>query len=160
MTDAGKAALYMRWILEDLSIVQFQPTLIHADNAGAIHLCNAQRPTRRTRHVDQKFFIILQWTDDEFLKFIQTPTDQNYSDSLSKPTARTKFYEHTDIFMGRRKPAYTSFINSTTPLQQQPTPTNHKVTNIIHYISFSTSSNMNKTHTILNNPLYDLLSDR
>ena len=46
MTDAGKAALYMRWILEDIGIIQTQPTPILADNAGAVQLCNAQRPTR------------------------------------------------------------------------------------------------------------------
>ena len=168
MTDAGKAALYLRWILEDLNIVQTEPTRILADNAGAVQLCNAGKPTRRTRHVEQKHFIILQWTDDELINFVQTPTDQNYSDTLSKQTARTKFYEHTDIFMGRRKPAYAIDglpnlgnnlgNNSETDKQQheqlnndgnlqQPIP-------IIHYMSFSTSNNVNN---IINNPLYDIL---
>ena len=45
MTDAGKAALYLRWILEELNIIQTKPTPILADNAGAIALCNAQKPT-------------------------------------------------------------------------------------------------------------------
>jgi hypothetical protein len=58
-----------------------------------------------------KHFIILQWTDDKFNDFVDTSADENYSDALSKPTGRTKFYEHTDVFMGRRKPAYTSYID-------------------------------------------------
>jgi hypothetical protein len=58
-----------------------------------------------------KHFIILQWTGDKFIDFVDTLTDENYSDSLSKPTGRTKFYEHTDFFMGRRKPAYTSYTD-------------------------------------------------
>ena len=74
-----------------------------------------------------KHFVILQWTDDKFINFIDTKTDENYSDSLSKPTARTKFYEHTDIFMGRRKPAYTDTIQR--PNQQK---------GIVHYLSLST----------------------
>ncbi|MGK3743981.1 MAG: hypothetical protein ACI90V_010840 [Bacillariaceae sp.] len=43
------------------------------------------------RHVEMKHSIILQWTDDKFIDFVDTSTDENYSDSLSKPTERTKF---------------------------------------------------------------------
>ena len=30
------------------------------------------------------FVILLQWTDDKFINFIDTKTDENYSDSLRK----------------------------------------------------------------------------
>ena len=69
---------------------------------------HTRQPTRRTRHVEMKHFVILQWTDDEFINFVETRSNENYSDSLSKPTGRTKFYEHTDVFMGRVPPSYTS----------------------------------------------------
>ena len=75
-----------------------------------------------------KHFVILQWTDDKFINFIDTKTDENYSDSLSKPTARTKFYEHTDIFMGRRRPAYTDDMD----------PDTNSRKGIVHYLSAST----------------------
>ena len=74
-----------------------------------------------------KHFVILQWTDDKFINFIDTKTDENYSDSLSKPTAQTKFYEHTDIFMGRRKSVYIDTIQC--PNEQM---------GISHYLSLST----------------------
>jgi hypothetical protein len=84
-----------------------------------------------------KHFIILQWTDDKSIAFVDTSTDENYSDSLSKPTGRTKFYEHTDVFMGRQKPAYTTYIdNSKTKAH------------IINYVSVS---------TYRSNPLISLL---
>ena len=92
MSDAGKAALYLRWILEEIGIIMNAPTPILADNQGAVRLANAHQPTRRTRHVEMKHFVILQWTDDKFIDFVDTSTDENYSDSLSKPTGRTKFY--------------------------------------------------------------------
>ena len=97
MADAGKAALYLRWILEELGIIQPTPTPIIADNHGAVRMANAHQPTRRTRHVEMKHFVILQWTDDEFINFVETRSNENYSDSLSKPTGRTKFYEHTVV---------------------------------------------------------------
>ena len=48
MADAGKAALYLKWILEELGIIIDNPTPIHADNQGAIRKVSAQQPTRRT----------------------------------------------------------------------------------------------------------------
>jgi hypothetical protein len=106
MTDAGKAALYLQSILEELQLEQLCPTDIRVDNRGARQLTNAQQPSRRTRHIDMRDFCILQWTEEELVTFSDIPTALNVSDSISKPTGRTNFYEHMDIMMGRRKPSY------------------------------------------------------
>ena len=106
MTDAGKVALYLRSILEELELEQLHPTDIKVDNRGARQLTNAQQPTRRTRHIDMRDFCILQWTEEELIIYSDIPTTYNVSDSISKPTGRTKFYEHMDVMMGRRKPSY------------------------------------------------------
>jgi len=94
MSDAGKAALYIRWILDELGIIQDIANPIIADSRGVINMAQAHQPTRRSRHVEMKHFAILQWTDDEFLKYCQSRSDESYSYTLSKPTGRTKFYEH------------------------------------------------------------------
>ena len=140
MTDAGKAALYIRWILEEIGLIQVDPTPIQADNSGAIAIANAHKPTRRTRHVDMRAFVILQWTDDEFINFVQTPTKNQTSDSLSKATDRVKFYEHMDVMMGRRKPHYVD----------QPTK-------IIHFIS---RLGNDPYFTPWDNPLYELTTSQ
>jgi hypothetical protein len=106
MVDAGKAALYLRSILDEVGIEQILPTEILADNKGARQLSNARQPTRRTRHVDMKQFVILQWTEEERIDYSEVSTHNNFSDSLTKPTGRVKFYEHNDIMMGRRRPIY------------------------------------------------------
>jgi hypothetical protein len=106
MADAGKAALYLRSILEQIGIEQILPTEILADNRGARQLSNARQPTRRTRHVDMKHFVILEWTEEERIAYSDVKTQNNFSDSLTKPTGRVKHYEHNDIMMGRRRPAY------------------------------------------------------
>jgi len=130
MADAGKAALYLRWILDELDIIQDLPTPILADNHGAIKMANAQQPTRRTRHVEMKHFVILQWTEDEFLTYNKTRSEDNYSDMLSKPIGRNKFYEQTDILLGRRQPSYTT---SPQPSLAQP---------MVYNMSFSTCRNL------------------
>jgi hypothetical protein len=94
--------------LEELQIEQIQPTQITVDNRGARQMTNAQQPTKRTRHVDMKGFVILQWTEGEQITFKDVPSALNPSDSLSKPTGRVNNYEHRDILMGRRRPQYVS----------------------------------------------------
>ena len=157
MADAGKAALYMRWILEELQIFQHQPTKILADNTGAIKLANAQKPTQRTRHVELKHMVILQWCDDKLLSFLETKSESNYSDSLSKATERTMFNQHCDIFMGRRKPAYAA-LNNTVPSDNTLSSSTNE-TNIIHYFSGFTCKNLH-INQLINNPMYYLLNEQ
>jgi hypothetical protein len=106
MTDAGRAALYTQSIMEELQLEQTLPTQIKVDNRGAQGMTNAQQPTKRTRHVDIKEFVILQWTEEERITYENVPSVLNPSDSLSKPTGHTKFYEHRDILVGRWRPQY------------------------------------------------------
>jgi hypothetical protein len=112
MTDGGKAALYLRSILEEIGLDQILPTEILADNRGSRQLSNARQPTRRTRHVDMKHFVILQWTEEERITYSEVSTNNNFSDSLTKPTGRVKFYEHNDIMMGRRRPIYVKALHA------------------------------------------------
>ena len=155
MADAGKAALYIRWILEELKNFQTKPTPIQADNTGAISLANAQKPTRRTCHVELKHMVVLQWTDNELINYKTTKSASNYSDSLLKPTEQMKFSQHCDIFMGRKRQAYAK-VN-------EKQKRNVKISNtilsnpIIHYISCYGLKNSKR---LLNNPLYALLNEQ
>jgi hypothetical protein len=107
MTNAGKAALYPRSILEEFHLEQLQPTKIAVDNRGARQLTNAQQPTKRTRHIDMRDFCILQWTEEEQILYSDIPSAYNVSDSLSKPTGRIKFYEQMDILNNSYKIRFT-----------------------------------------------------
>ena len=115
-------------------------TNIIADNHRAVIIVNAHHPTRRTRQVEMKHFVILQWNDDEFINFIETRSDKNYSDLLSKPTISTKFYEHTSIL-----PQYTQ--NSFTD-DEGTIPSNYYFTPAVQNIFCSTFNLL---------PLFDLV---
>lgn len=106
MADAGKVALYLRSILEEIQMEQIAPTPIRIDNRGALLLSNAQQPSTRTRHIELKEMAFMQWTEEEKLEFVDTRTQYNISDGLSKPLGRIKHYEQHDITMGRRQPHY------------------------------------------------------
>ena len=108
MADAGKALMYICWILDKLEKPQEVSTQIIADNEGSIKITSAQQPTRRVCHVEMKHFAILQWTEDQHIKFVYRDSALNYSDSLSKVTGKIKFHQHMDIITGRRRQTYSS----------------------------------------------------
>jgi hypothetical protein len=117
--EAGKTTLYLRSILHELGFSQYLPTVLYEDNTGALHMANAQQPTRRTRHMDTKHFAIQDWVEHDQLDVTQIGTALNISDAFTKALGRIKFYEQTDVIMGRRIPPYVpSWV-----LQDHPAPT-------------------------------------
>jgi hypothetical protein len=118
-SEAGKTTLYLRSILHELGFSQYLPTVLYEDNTGALHMANAQQPTRRTRHMDTKYFAIQDWVEHDQLDVTQIGTALNISDAFTKALGRIKFYEQTDVIMGRRIPPYVpNWV-----LQDHPAPT-------------------------------------
>ena len=105
-SDAGKRAIYMRSLLTDLGLLQENPTQLFIDNTGAVFMVDAGAPTKRTRHVDIRYFALLEWSETGQIKAEAIPTDANISDSMTKATGRIKFHQHADIYMGREPPQY------------------------------------------------------
>ena len=113
-SDTGKTALYIRTLLTDLGFQQSNPTKLLIDNTGAVFMVDAQAPTKRTRHVDIRYFALLQWSASGQIKAEAIKTDENISDSMTKPTGRIKFHQHADIFMGRQPPSYVCLPHTNT----------------------------------------------
>jgi hypothetical protein len=105
-SEAGKTILYLRSILHELGFSQYLPTILFEDNTGALHMANAQQPTRRTRHMDTKYFALQDWVEHDQVELAQIGTALNISDAFTKALGRIKFYEQTDVIMGRRMPPY------------------------------------------------------
>ena len=106
LTEAGKLVLYIRFVLADLGLEQTQATIIYEDNKGCLQMTQALKPTKRTRHVETRYFKILEWAQTEQLKIDKINTVDNASDTLTKATGRILFYRHNDTILGRRKPLY------------------------------------------------------
>ena len=106
--DAGKAILYIRSILEEINVPQEQATALYIDNQGALLMGNAQKPTRRTRHMDIKKFAILEWIQQDLLLLKRISTSDNYADGMTKQTGRQLFYRHFDYILGNIPPTYTN----------------------------------------------------
>ena len=57
--------------------------------------------------MDTKAFAIQDWIREEQMILRPIKTQNNISDHFTKALGRVKFYEQTDILMGRRKPTWT-----------------------------------------------------
>jgi hypothetical protein len=146
--DTGKQLLYVRSILKDLGIDSAGPSDLMVDNTGAVFMIKAQAPTKRTRHVDIKYFALLQWSESQQLRALPIKTDQNISDSMTKPTGRIKFHQHADLYMGRIPPTYATDHHSHLPPVQL---------HVINGHSMPVSALIHSPYSALTHPLLALL---
>ena len=105
-TEAGKYILHLRTILREIGIHQEEATVLFEDNQGALLMAMAQRPTKRTRHMDIKHFIVQDWVAEDLMCLHRIPTADNFSDAMTKAQGATLFYRHMNYIMGRIVPQY------------------------------------------------------
>jgi hypothetical protein len=60
----AKMAKFLWWILIELGLPQSDATRLYEDNAAAIMMANAKRPTERSHHVDIQRFVLQQWVQN------------------------------------------------------------------------------------------------
>jgi len=100
-SEAGKMILYIRSILQDIHLPPTRPTTLFEDNMGAMLLANAGHMSPRTRHIDIRYFALLDWCDHDYIKLEQIRTRHNAVDSMTKANGRLKFHSHMDFIMGK-----------------------------------------------------------
>jgi hypothetical protein len=97
---AAKTAKYLRSVLIELGFSQDQPTPIYEDNAFAIEIINAQKPTERSRHIEIRFFAIQDWKMKGEIKMLHIPGVINPADDLTKPLGWILHARHARYIMG------------------------------------------------------------
>ena len=104
--DASRSILYVRSILDEIGVQQDQATPLFVDNNGALLMGNAQQPTRRTRHMDMKKFVLQDWIERDIIILKRIQSKNNYSDSMTKPVPRDLYTRHNEYIMGKYIPKY------------------------------------------------------
>jgi hypothetical protein len=98
--DAAKIAKYLRSILAELGYPQHDPTCLYEDNAAAILMINASRPTPRSRHIDIQHFAMQEWKAKGDIILEHIPGMDNSVDSLTKSLGTTLHHRHVRRLMG------------------------------------------------------------
>ena len=89
-----------------MGISQMKATTLYEDNQGALLMANSGQPTKRTRHMDTKYFALQEWVSNDLIVLKRINTSDNESDTLTKNVGRTLFYRHNDYMMGKVIPEY------------------------------------------------------
>ena len=104
--EAGKYILYVRSILDQINIPQTEATVLYEDNQGALLMANAQQPTKNSRHMDIKNFMLQQWVEDDVLILQRIATQENFADTMTKANGKSLFHRHMNYILGKHKPKY------------------------------------------------------
>lgn len=104
LAEAGKIALYIRSILNELGIDQQHATPIFEDNQGCLFMAEARKPTKKTRHIEIRHYAILDWIEQDLINVKKIHTSDNAADTLNKTLSGTLFHRHNDTLMGNRQP--------------------------------------------------------
>ena len=105
-SETGKMILYIRSILDELGLHIADATPLYIDNAGARQMGNANKPTRRTRHLDIRYFALTEWTEKDLIILKPILSSNNNSDAMTKALGRQLFTRHKSTILGHRKPIY------------------------------------------------------
>ena len=98
--SAGKAAKMLRSILLQLGFRQEGSTPIWVDNAAAIMMANARKPTERSRHIDIQHFALQEWVQAGDVVLAHISGTINSSDALTKALGWVLHRRHCTRFMG------------------------------------------------------------
>ena len=88
---ATQEAVWLRLLLEDLTIKQDSATILHEDNQGCISLSKDATNHPRTKHIDIRHHFIREKVENNVVKLEYISTDKNEADLLTKGLSRPQF---------------------------------------------------------------------
>jgi hypothetical protein len=109
--NTAKMILFFRSLLQEVGIEQKVATILFEDNHGALMMANAKQPKRHTRHMDIKYFALLDWVEQDLLILEAIQTSNNAVNAMTKPLTKQTFYRYYNIYMGLTVPEYCSRSN-------------------------------------------------
>ena len=90
--DGLSLMLWTKLYLEDQGLI-VQDNVLHQDNKNAILLEKNGKASssKRTRHINIRYFFVTDQVSKGNLRIVYCPTDQMIADYFTKPTTGTKF---------------------------------------------------------------------
>ena len=84
MAAVFQEALYLKQLLELFGIQQKHPIAIVEDNQSSIKLCHQPVMHKRSKHIESKFRIIWDKTENGTISILYVPTDKMAADIFTK----------------------------------------------------------------------------
>ena len=96
-THAAKEVLWLHSFLWELRSAPDDPLILNCDNQGAIALAKDNKFHVCTKHIDVRYHFICEAVEDRKVAVQYIPTGDNVSDIFTKPLAKAKFRELTEL---------------------------------------------------------------
>lgn len=90
LSEACQELLWLRRLMEDLGQVQ-QCTTIYEDNQSCLSFINAERTSKRSKHIDTKRHFIKDLVDQRVVCLKFCPSERMIADILTKPLGTIMF---------------------------------------------------------------------
>jgi Reverse transcriptase (RNA-dependent DNA polymerase) len=129
MAHAAKEMIWLQYLLKDLGMSKYAPTILFGDNQGAISL--AKNPTHhaKTKHVDVQLHFIRDHVEKGTINIEYCPTDDMLADLMTKGLPR----ERHEKLLGRMGMRTHKVIGSTTPSSSSKESTSGSVELFRHH---------------------------
>ena len=96
-THAAKEVLLLRSFLQELHSTPDDLLILNCDNQGAIALAKDNKFRMHTKHIDVRYHFIREAVEDGKVMVQYILTGDNISDIFTKPLAKAKFRELTEL---------------------------------------------------------------
>ena len=94
ITEAACDVIALRMTLSDLGMPMKEPTTIMTDNEGAEKMIKNPIHHHQTRHIARRMHFPRDHAEKGDIVVVHVPTDENTADTLTKPLAANKFWQH------------------------------------------------------------------
>jgi hypothetical protein len=99
MNSTANAVIWMKRLLSELGYPQGN-TIIRADNMSAITMAEVHKVTKRTKHIEAKWFRVADMIAAKEVQLLHQRGDELVADILTKPVAPASFLKMRDILLG------------------------------------------------------------
>jgi len=98
--SATQTAIYIRQVLMDLGLKQYEPTMIMEDNQACIAMSNNPITHKRTKHIDVRYHFVREKVESKEVELVYLPTQYQLADILTKPLSNIRLAMIRNRMMG------------------------------------------------------------
>ena len=101
LAEVTKEIMYLKQLLETLSLMVKTPILIYEDNQQAIDIANNLMIKLRTKHIDIKLHFIQELIENKTISLVYCCSSVQHADMMTKPLKRILHKRHTNVCFSR-----------------------------------------------------------
>lgn len=99
LDSAVTSTLWLQSLMQDLGYPS-SVTVIYQDNRSTMRMAETGRVTKRTRHIDVRYFYVKEHLDRGLFRIVYVPSEEMVADILTKPLVGLTFQSLKKLLLG------------------------------------------------------------